>query len=295
VPAAHGRIQTSSNGTAFAKCREIPYIFFSLCAEGSDEDITRAKRFTAMTRRLTATVAVIAAVLGVTWRLTMPIATADSVVLDRDLVRSGCTSEGFCEKPIVLQFTSTTPNVAGTVTNIVGNKVGCPQIAVSAIFDGAGDTYFFPVMNGRPISLNPGSHSVALDGVCQSDHPSSFDHWGAHIQLTETGTPAPAGGQGPAAPPTNAVTLTFQKAGFEINAIIVNNSTLAGQCQYDAVNTNGIIPERIDNFPIGPKATVTRTYPAPPPLAQFHATVTCTGDFNGTTDEFGNTSADVTG
>ena len=89
--------------------------------------------------------------------------------------------------------------------------------------------------------------------------------------------------------------MNFQKEGFQINAIVVNNSTVAGQCQYDAVNTNGIIPERTDNFPIGAKATVTRTYPAPPPLAHFHAVVTCTGDFNGTSDEFGNTSADVTG
>jgi len=99
----------------------------------------------------------------------------------------------------------------------------------------------------------------------------------------------------PAPPPTNAVTLNFQKDGFQINAIITNNSAVSGQCQYDAVNTNGIIPERTDSFPIGANATVTRTYPAPPPLAQFHATVTCTGDFNGTSDEFGNASADVIG
>jgi hypothetical protein len=106
---------------------------------------------------------------------------------------------------------------------------------------------------------------------------------------------APAAAPAPPTPPTNAVTLHFQKNGFQINAIIVNNSDVAGQCQYDAVNTNGIIPERTDSFPIGAHATVTRPYPAPPPLAQFHATVTCSGDFNGTSDEFGNTSADVTG
>ena len=106
----------------------------------------------------------------------------------------------------------------------------------------------------------------------------------------------PAGQQCQAAPPpTNAVTLNFQKDGLQINAIIVNNSTVSGQCRYDAVNTNGIIPERVDTFPIGAKATVTRPYPAPPPLAAFHATVKCTGDFNGKSDEFGDTSADVTG
>jgi hypothetical protein len=106
----------------------------------------------------------------------------------------------------------------------------------------------------------------------------------------------PAGQQCQALPPpTNAVTFTFQKNGPKISAIIVNNSTVAGQCHYDAVNTNGIIPETTDDFPIGAKATVTRTFTAPPPFAKFHATVTCTGDFNGKSDQFGNTSADVTG
>jgi hypothetical protein len=105
----------------------------------------------------------------------------------------------------------------------------------------------------------------------------------------------PAGQQCQAVPPPkDEDTLTFHKEGLQINAVIVNESTLAGQCHYDAVNSNGIIPERTDDFPIGAKQTVTRTYPAPP-LAEFHATVTCTGDFNGTTDEFGNTAADVTG
>jgi hypothetical protein len=106
----------------------------------------------------------------------------------------------------------------------------------------------------------------------------------------------PAGQQCQAAPPpTNTVTFNFQKNGLQINAIIVNKSTVAGTCHYHAVNTNGIIPDRTDDFPIGANATVTRTYPAPPPLAKFHATVTCTGDFNGKSDQFGNTSADVTG
>jgi hypothetical protein len=106
----------------------------------------------------------------------------------------------------------------------------------------------------------------------------------------------PAGQQCQALPPpTNAVTFTFQKKGLQIQAIIVNKSTVAGQCHYDARNTNGIIPETTDDFPIGAKATVIRTFTAPPPLAKFHATVTCTGDFNGKSDEFGNTSADVTG
>jgi hypothetical protein len=256
---------------------------------------TRAKRFTAMTRRLAATVAIIAAVLGAAGSLTMPVAAAGSVVLDRDLQRSGCSGDAFCQEPVVLQFTNTTPNVAATVTNIVGNVVQCPKIAVTAVFDGSNTRYFFPVSNGTPIPLTPGSHSVALDGVCQAEGQFTFDHWGAHIQLAEAGTQAPAAAPAPAAPPTNAVTLNFQKNGFQINAVIVNNSAVAGQCQYDAVNTNGIIPERKDSFPIGANATVTRTYPAPPPLAEFHATVTCTGDFNGTSDEFGNTSADVTG
>jgi hypothetical protein len=145
--------------------------------------------------------------------------------------------------------------------------------------------------NAPPISCPAGSlaASVPAGQQCQAGAP-------VNCPAGSVAPTVPAGQQCQAAPPpTNAVTLNFQKNGFQINAIIVNKSAVAGNCHYDAVNTNGIIPEKTDDFPIGANGTVTRTYPAPPPLAKFHATVTCAGNFNGTSDQFGNTSADVTG
>lgn len=192
-----------------------------------------------------------------------------------------------------------------TVDNSLGFDFfiqGCRKHALSSDDCGAVSHYHYtpppkaappaPANNAAPpVNCPAGSVTATVPAgqQCQAAPPVSCPAG------SESPT-VPAGQQCQAAPPPkDAVTLTFQKEGLQIQAIIVNNSTVAGQCQYQAVNTNGIIPERTDNFPIGAKATVTRTYPAPPPLAQFHATVTCTGDFNGTTDEFGNTSADVTG
>jgi hypothetical protein len=117
---------------------------------------------------------------------------ADSSVLVRDLVRSGCSGDAFCQKPVVLQFTTPTPGVSIAVTNIVGNKTACSQIAVSAKIDGSGDTYFYPASNNNPIKLATGSHTVAFDGVCQTEHPLSFDHWGAHVEMFAVDAPAPA-------------------------------------------------------------------------------------------------------
>jgi hypothetical protein len=123
-------------------------------------------------------------------------ASADAVALDRDLQRTGCNgAPGSCGKPVVLQFTNTTPTVVATVTNIVGNEVDCPKIDVFAVFDGGNTTYIFPVHNGRPFDLSPGSHTVALDGVCQEG--VSFTHWGGHIQISNVGdAPAQSAGQG---------------------------------------------------------------------------------------------------
>jgi hypothetical protein len=150
---------------------------------------------TTSTRRAVARAAVIAAATSLAALTLASPASADSVALDRDLQRSGCNgAPQFCGKPVVLQFTNTTPTVAATVTDIVGNMVECPKIAVTAKFDGGNTTHFFPASNGSPVALTPGSHTVALDGVCQEG--VSFTHWGAHIQISNVGSPAAPAGQG---------------------------------------------------------------------------------------------------
>ena len=95
--------------------------------------------------------------------------------------------------------------------------------------------------------------------------------------------------------PTNAVSLSFQRQGVSEVASIKNSSKVSGQCHYNATDANGLLPAKVDDFPIGPNATVTRTYPAPPPLDTYNASVTCHGNFNGQDVQFGTASQSVTG
>lgn len=98
------------------------------------------------------------------------------------------------------------------------------------------------------------------------------------------------------APPTNAISISFQRQGlFQVVATITNSSKMSGQCDYDAEDVNGLLPGRTDNFPIGANASVNRTYPAPPPLSTYNATVKCHGDFNGQDVQFGSASQQVSG
>lgn len=96
--------------------------------------------------------------------------------------------------------------------------------------------------------------------------------------------------------PTDAVTMTLNRSGLtNETATFSNSSDVSGQCHYDAQDVNGILPGKTDDFPIGANKTVTRTYPAPPPLTTYHAVVSCTGDFNGQNIEFGHAEQDVSG
>jgi hypothetical protein len=207
-----------------------------------------------------------------------------------------------CNSAATATFYETTP--AGFTLSIQG----CRKNKASADDCGAWSDYKYtppaPAAANAPPAPPNAPPPVAPPVNCPAGSVSGTVPAGQHCQAgAPVNCPAgsvsatvPAGQQCQALPPpTNAVTFNFQKNGLQINAIVVNKSTVAGKCHYDAVNTNGIIPERTDDFPIGANATVTRTFPAPPPLAKFHATVTCTGDFNGKSDQFGNTSADVTG
>ena len=78
-------------------------------------------------------------------------------------------------------------------------------------------------------------------------------------------------------------------------ATFQNTSAAAGQCHYDAQDVNGLLPGKTDDFALGANSTVTRTYPAPPPLSLYHATVVCNGTFMGLPIEFGNAAQNVVG
>jgi hypothetical protein len=89
--------------------------------------------------------------------------------------------------------------------------------------------------------------------------------------------------------------MSFQRKGLSVVATFTNSSKVSGQCHYDAQDANGLLPGKTDDFPIGANATVTRTYPAPPPLSTYNASVTCHGNFNGQDVQFGNASQSVSG
>ena len=63
----------------------------------------------------------------------------------------------------------------------------------------------------------------------------------------------------------------------------------------DAQDVNGILPGKTDDFALGANSTVTRTYPAPPPLSLYHATVVCNGTFLGLPIQFGDAAQNVAG
>lgn len=88
--------------------------------------------------------------------------------------------------------------------------------------------------------------------------------------------------------PTDAVTLTFNPANLNVNGVFVNSSTVAGQCHYQADPVGLTVGlGKTDDFALGSKATVTRSYPAPLPGSTYHVVVSCRGSFNGQQVEFG--------
>jgi hypothetical protein len=101
--------------------------------------------------------------------------------------------------------------------------------------------------------------------------------------------------QDPASDFGGEVLMSFQRRGLSVVATFQNTSAASGQCHYDAQDVSGILPGKTDDFPLGANATVTRTYPAPPPLSTYHATVTCNGTFAGIPIQYGNASQDVSG
>jgi hypothetical protein len=95
--------------------------------------------------------------------------------------------------------------------------------------------------------------------------------------------------------PGGEVLLSFRRSGLSEVATFKNTSAASGQCHYDAQDVVGILPGKTDDFPLGANATVTRTYPAPPPFSTYHATVVCNGVYAGIPIQFGNASQDVSG
>jgi hypothetical protein len=208
-------------------------------------------------------------------------------------------------------------------TCIVG---GCPRVngdhvvdAVHVKVNGGGQSEAsFKCINGEThregVDNNRNPINVGVQACRKNTGLGEHDDCTPYANYTFTppGKPAaPVAPAGPVAPvvpvvpvvpvapveqaPTNAISLSFQRQGLSEVASFKNSSKVPGQCHYKAVDANGLLPAKVDDFSIGPNATVTRTYPAPPLLDTYNASVTCHGDFNGKDVELGTASQSVTG
>ncbi|TDL03006.1 hypothetical protein EUA04_26660 [Mycolicibacterium obuense] len=90
--------------------------------------------------------------------------------------------------------------------------------------------------------------------------------------------------------PTDAVRLSFDR-GITWTVNVTNSSALAGTCTY--VASNPVLPGVNKTFSIGPNGSTSFSVLAPPPLSTYHVVLSCKGDFNGKTVEFGHVEQDV--
>ena len=91
--------------------------------------------------------------------------------------------------------------------------------------------------------------------------------------------------------PTDAVQLAFDKKALTWTANITNSAAISGNCTYAA--TNPILPGVNKTFALAANGSASFSVPAPPPLSSYHVVVSCKGDFNGKTVEFGHVEQDV--
>lgn len=97
-------------------------------------------------------------------------------------------------------------------------------------------------------------------------------------------------------PPVDQVRMKITTTLGSATADLTNLSYMAGNCSFDATNTNGVLPPVHRDVAIGPNGTATIAgLLAPPPLTTFHVVLSCKGDFWGRQIEFGHVEQDISG
>jgi hypothetical protein len=98
-------------------------------------------------------------------------------------------------------------------------------------------------------------------------------------------------------PPTNAVSMSVSRNGFNARVAINNNSGLPAKCNYTATKSQGIGPGEVDrSVDVGANGTGTITDMLFPPLGTtYNATVKCTAQYDGRTVTIGQTSQAISG
>jgi hypothetical protein len=113
---------------------------------------------------------------------------------------------------------------------------------------------------------------------------------------------APAPAPAPAAPPpppvekkvapTNAVTMDINISGVNADISIASSAEIPGTCTYKA--TAPLLPAVNKTFDLGVNGTMNFSTLAPPLFSTYHVVLSCKGQFDGKSVEFGHVEKDVT-
>jgi hypothetical protein len=155
-------------------------------------------------------------------------------------------------------------------------KVGSPGGAAPA-GGGPGQGTTTPATKGCP----DGS-SVLADQECPVP-PKKCPPGGPQAEV-------PAGQVCP--PPTNAVSVTFDRGITQWTVNVKNSAGIGGSCTYTATSDNGL-PGANRTFNISANGNQSFTVPAPAPFTSYHVVTSCTGTYDGQQVEFGHNEQDV--
>ncbi|HEY7051363.1 MAG TPA: hypothetical protein VH496_04410 [Mycobacterium sp.] len=93
--------------------------------------------------------------------------------------------------------------------------------------------------------------------------------------------------------PKNAVTMSVNKAGLQVNVTVKNSSDLAAECTYDATEANGLgLPVHRD-FSLAAEGSTTLNFPAPLIGQSWQLVSACNATFEGQSVEIGRATGSV--
>jgi hypothetical protein len=92
--------------------------------------------------------------------------------------------------------------------------------------------------------------------------------------------------------PTNAVTMNIGVSIGTATVDIASTASIPGSCTYSA--TAPLLPAVNKKFDLAPNGSTSFTTLSPPLLSTYHVVLSCKGEFNGKTVEFGHVEQDVT-
>lgn len=92
--------------------------------------------------------------------------------------------------------------------------------------------------------------------------------------------------------PTNAVTMNISVSGLTANVNIASTAEIPGTCTYKA--TAPLLPAVNKTFDLALNGSTSFSTLAPPLLSTYHVVLSCKGQFDGKSVEFGHVEQDVT-